>query len=322
MSATKISVAMTTYNGEKYLLKQLDSLLAQTRSVDELIACDDGSQDHTAQLFGQYIKDNGLEKKWKFVKNKINLGVMKNFIHAASLCTGDIIFFCDQDDEWDINKVQIMVEVFESHPDAKVVSCSEAYIDSNGKLLEGKSRFYREKDMKNALVKVTFTNQIKTMHSPGLTIAFRRSFIEETKVLTYDEDLTYDITMGLVASVKGGMYRLYKPLVYRRIHDANYSSPELSLSARVKNYNHHVFGRELQLHHMRVIAEKYDSFMSPSERRNLHKRIKNTEKTVTYLKAKNVIGLISLCFSMNPMDNYKLNVGNVLIALVAKMKMS
>lgn len=320
MSEYKVSVAMTLYNGEKFLTQQLESLLLQTHPIDELIACDDGSVDATETIFKEFITRNHLEDKWRYIRNETNLGAMKNFIHAASLCSGDIIFFCDQDDEWDKDKTALMTQVFVDHADALVVSCSEVYMDSKGVFLEGQSKLHKDRDKKEPLEKISFQNQVRTMHSPGLTLAFRKSFIDETASLTYEEDLTYDITMGLVAAAKGGMYRLYRPLVHRRIHEANYSNPELSLSARVKNYAHHVYGRKLQLHHMEVIYQKYRDKLSETDRKNLHKRISDTRKTIEYLEKKSVIGLIRLCFSSNPMNNKKLNVANALIALMVKFQ--
>ena len=57
----KISVAMTTYNGSKYIIKQLDSLKNQSRKIDELVICDDCSTDNTVELVNDYIKSNNLE---------------------------------------------------------------------------------------------------------------------------------------------------------------------------------------------------------------------------------------------------------------------
>ena len=57
----KISVAMTTYNGSNYIIKQLDSLKNQSRKIDELVICDDCSTDNTVELVNEYIKSNNLE---------------------------------------------------------------------------------------------------------------------------------------------------------------------------------------------------------------------------------------------------------------------
>lgn len=94
----KISVAMTTYNGSKYIIKQLDSLKNQSRKIDELVICDDCSTDNTVELVNDYIKSNNLEG-WNMYSNENNLGFINNFKQAIKKTTGDIIFLCDQDDD-------------------------------------------------------------------------------------------------------------------------------------------------------------------------------------------------------------------------------
>lgn len=74
----KISVAMTTYNGSKYIIKQLDSLKNQSRKIDELVICDDCSTDNTVELVNDYIKSNNLEG-WNIYSNENNLGFINNF---------------------------------------------------------------------------------------------------------------------------------------------------------------------------------------------------------------------------------------------------
>lgn len=73
----KISVAMTTYNGSKYIIKQLDSLKNQSRKIDELVICDDCSTDNTVELVNDYIKSNNLEG-WNIYSNENNLGFINN----------------------------------------------------------------------------------------------------------------------------------------------------------------------------------------------------------------------------------------------------
>ena len=85
-----ISVAMTSYNGEKYIEEQIESILNQTVKIDEIIIVDDGSIDGTIDLIKKY--DVTL------VQNEKNIGYKENFKKAMSLCHGDIIFLCDQDD--------------------------------------------------------------------------------------------------------------------------------------------------------------------------------------------------------------------------------
>ena len=110
----KISVVMATYQGEKYLREQLDTIRLQTRRADEVILCDDCSGDATVEIAEQYIREYGLEAEWRILVNEKNLGYANNFHRAASLATGEYLFFADQDDLWKPEKIEKMVGVMEA----------------------------------------------------------------------------------------------------------------------------------------------------------------------------------------------------------------
>lgn len=99
----KLSVALCTYNGESFLQQQLDSILQQELSVDEIVICDDGSTDRTISIIESY-KQRYHYPTFILEQNKKNKGVRKNFEYAISLCSGDIIFLSDQDDVWQCEK--------------------------------------------------------------------------------------------------------------------------------------------------------------------------------------------------------------------------
>jgi glycosyltransferase involved in cell wall biosynthesis len=100
----KVSVALCTYNGGRFLAEQLESIAGQTRVVDEIILCDDGSGDDTVAI--------ALRSPLpiRVMRNDTRLGVTKNFEKAISNCSGDVIFLCDQDDRWMPNKVARLLE--------------------------------------------------------------------------------------------------------------------------------------------------------------------------------------------------------------------
>jgi hypothetical protein len=101
--AQRVSVALCTCNGSRFLAEQLDSIAQQTRPVDELILCDDHSTDDTlaiARSFQSRIASLQIHQ------NPARLGVTKNFEQAIARCGGDVIFLCDQDDRWAPTKVQ------------------------------------------------------------------------------------------------------------------------------------------------------------------------------------------------------------------------
>ncbi|MDO9153719.1 MAG: glycosyltransferase [Paludibacter sp.] len=84
-----ISVALCTYNGEKFIEEQLNSILNQTLPVEEIVICDDGSTDNTLNIINLFEQNN---RNIKVFRNKNNLGTIKNFEKAISLTSGDIIF--------------------------------------------------------------------------------------------------------------------------------------------------------------------------------------------------------------------------------------
>ena len=93
----KTSVVISTYNGEKYIIEQLDSLRKQSRPADEVIIADDCSSDHTVDIVKQYINQNKLNS-WQVIVNDHNKGWRRNFMETMWNATGDLIFPCDQDD--------------------------------------------------------------------------------------------------------------------------------------------------------------------------------------------------------------------------------
>jgi glycosyltransferase involved in cell wall biosynthesis len=103
----KVSVALCTYNGGRFLAEQLESIAAQTRAVDEIILCDDGSTDDTLAIAAR------SPLPIRVMRNETRLGVTKNFEKAISNCTGDVIFLCDQDDRWMPGKVEALLKHLE-----------------------------------------------------------------------------------------------------------------------------------------------------------------------------------------------------------------
>ena len=124
---TTVSIAMCTYNGAGFLQQQLDSLAWQTRKPDEIIICDDVSSDDSFAIAQAFADQSGL--KVRVHQNTQNLGYVKNFEKAISLCTQDIIFLCDQDDLWQPSKIEQMVGVFDAEPSVGLVLHDFCWID-------------------------------------------------------------------------------------------------------------------------------------------------------------------------------------------------
>jgi glycosyltransferase involved in cell wall biosynthesis len=125
----KISIALATFNGGKYLQEQLDSFLNQNRLPDELVVCDDGSNDETLSIL------EGFSEKAPFpVKiylNEKNLGYSQNFSKALALCEGDLIFLSDQDDVWLPDKINIVMQRFDERPEVQLIIHDLDYCKEN-----------------------------------------------------------------------------------------------------------------------------------------------------------------------------------------------
>jgi glycosyltransferase involved in cell wall biosynthesis len=125
----KVSIAMTTYNGAKYLREQLESFSAQERLPDELIVCDDMSNDQSIEILLKFARTAPF--KVEIVRNESNLGYTRNFEKAIYLCTGSLIFLSDQDDVWSANKLRVVENEFELRPDVFVLVNDAELTDEN-----------------------------------------------------------------------------------------------------------------------------------------------------------------------------------------------
>lgn len=114
----KISIAMATYNGGKYLQEQLESFLAQTRLPDELVITDDCSTDNTMEIIQAFKAESPF--RVVLIENQSRLGFVQNFSKAISLCSGDLIFMSDQDDVWFSTKIKHVVGIADERPDISV----------------------------------------------------------------------------------------------------------------------------------------------------------------------------------------------------------
>jgi glycosyltransferase involved in cell wall biosynthesis len=115
----KISIAMAVYNGAEYLQAQLDSICAQTRLPDEVVICDDCSSDATLTILSRFAATSPF--KVDVLINQERLGYARNFERAITLCHGDIIFLCDQDDVWYDTKLERVIGAFKADETAWVV---------------------------------------------------------------------------------------------------------------------------------------------------------------------------------------------------------
>lgn len=122
----KVSVALATYNGAKYLNEQLESISKQSHKPDELIVSDDCSEDETRNIVLDFVKTAPF-KVQLFVNNK-NKGYRENFLSILQKVTGDIVFFSDQDDVWFEEKIEKHLSIYNNDKKALVVISNQEIV--------------------------------------------------------------------------------------------------------------------------------------------------------------------------------------------------
>jgi glycosyltransferase involved in cell wall biosynthesis len=203
-----VSIVMTTYNGEIFLEKQLDSLLAQTYPHIEIIAVDDGSIDKTVAILHDYARRNS---NINVFQNEKNLGFVKNFEKGCTLAQGDFLAFCDQDDYWLPEKIEKMVNAIGSSP---MIYCDSILSDSNLESLGTK--------ISDRVIGMPITNCLQQAifgRVYGHAILFTRELFQ--KSFPFFDVITHDWWVSYVATLHGGIKYLPEALVYYRQHEDN-----------------------------------------------------------------------------------------------------
>ena len=222
-----ISVAMATYNGEKYIYKQMESIFEQTKKADEVIISDDGSSDNTVNIVNSFIEEKNLAEKWRVTVNSTNLGYTKNFFSCINKCRGDIIFLSDQDDIWDKNKIEKLSYVLEKNKKINVIWSETDYIDQYDRKIKYKHD-HGFSLLKKIFVKfrkyyrVGFNEFCMTGGYQGFGMAFRKKCVKD--VIPYLETknlFCHDVTIAFCGAVNSGFYIYNETLNHYRLHNAN-----------------------------------------------------------------------------------------------------
>ena len=225
----KISIVMTTYNGEKYVEEQLNSIRMQTRKADEVLIFDDLSSDDTVRLIQRYIDSNKLNN-WKAMVNTVNKGWRKNFFDGIQEASGDVIFLCDQDDIWVPDKIEKMVQVLEQNEKINVLA-SDYSIKLEGEKRSNYQSAAKRMKIMGKIEMIPFDQKWYYVTRPGSTYCFRKAFFEEIKK-DWNVNLAHDCNLWYFASAKGEMaiYH-YVTMTFRR-HGDNASTEYLNTVAK------------------------------------------------------------------------------------------
>ena len=211
-----ISVAMCTYNGERFLSEQLQSLLAQERRPDEVVICDDGSVDRTVEMLELFAREAPFPVL--VVRNTTNLGFSRNFQKAVALTGGDLIALADQDDRWYPQKLRRLVELFADPVTGGVFSNGDL-IDSTSQTVAGDlwNRFqFDRKEQQRFLSGGSFEILLRHNVVTGMAFAFRRRVRDMLAWLP--EPWPHDAWLALMLAATGELRACPERLVAYRTH--------------------------------------------------------------------------------------------------------
>lgn len=212
------SVCMATYNGERFIKEQIDSILCQLSPDDELVISDDGSTDRTLEIIASY-DDKRIKvlhhKSFssKSFKNSKLPTVSFNFENALKIAKGDYIFLSDQDDIWLPNKIKKSIDALQS---ADFALSNFSVIDDDGNLKVKK--FYKNNPIKKLLLK-----NILNPHFIGCCLCFDKFILQ--RILPFPKTtLSHDFWIGLVSMKFGKVSFIDEPLILHRVGNFNTST--------------------------------------------------------------------------------------------------
>jgi glycosyltransferase involved in cell wall biosynthesis len=219
-----ISVIVCVYNGAQFIEEQLASIIVQTYGVAEIIVVDDASSDDTFEVVKRAAaRDNRIA----IYKNEFNIGFTANFEKAMKMANHDFIAIADQDDIWNLHKIEKMMAAFK--PDAAAIYCDSVHFSKKIPAVPVANK-------KNRRIQGTEVRKLSMYNTvSGHALIIRKSLLAQA--LPIPSNIYYDWWLALQAATNGGLQFLDEILVYQRVHDNNATiSKDISKKELRNNY--------------------------------------------------------------------------------------
>jgi len=224
MTPLTISVAMCTFNGERFLPAQLESIGTQQRVPDELVVCDDRSSDRTIAILEGFARRVPFPVRIQI--NAANLGSTRNFEKCISLCRGTIVALADQDDIWYRHKLRRIAESFTESSNVVAAFSDADVVDDHTRLL-GLSLWTtfqfnsaRQKGFANGRASAILCNHPMVT---GATMAFRREYVDA--MLPIPSQQFHDAWISFLLTTIGRFEVIREPLMQYRRHQHQQIGP-------------------------------------------------------------------------------------------------
>ncbi|MDP1805064.1 MAG: glycosyltransferase family 2 protein [Acidimicrobiales bacterium] len=277
---TDVSVALCTYQGERFLAEQLQSIARQALLPVELVVCDDGSTDGTPEVVARFAELAPFPVR--FHVNAARLGVAGNFSRAISLCQGEVIALADQDDVWLPAKLERLVVALDDHPDVGAAFSDAELVDASlrplGRTMFDVTRFTprrRRRFVSGRGLDVLLARNVVC----GATLAFRSSLRD--LLLPIPTTGLHDMWLSTLLCAVTEVAVVDEPLVRYRQHGANQvGAPATTLRAKLtRRRTQGVFGDELA-HYQGMLARlaaQPPAMVDPHKSEILERKVRHLE---------------------------------------------
>ena len=295
-----ISVAIAAYNGERFILEQLESIRCQTVPVDEVIIGDDCSTDQTVGICRSFIAENNLTG-WRVQLHDENRGYCYNFYDAIEECQGDVIFLADQDDVWHPDKVEKMMACLAEHPDLAVLSSRYGVIDAESNPIPDSGVTYLGTVYDDSLEMTTTESMIGCSYIRGFSLCFRKKLKEVLRPIDLQSLLSHDWLISILGTLQGGTGILNTVLAEYRYHGDNVTLSSMSRKTRVRRLEKRKKGLRESIEGHQYVA---GLVALPPLQKEFESFIAFEKKRLRFLETGNLFRWIALFFKMSQYNRY------------------
>ena len=275
MNKQTISVGMTTYNSEKFVEEQLESIFSQSIKPDEIVICDDQSTDRTMAVITEFANRH-TTIPIRIYENETNLGCLRNYEQCFMLCQGEIIIPCDSDDVWLDEKIRRIVEVFQS--DEVVYAFHEISV-TDEHLNVTKPYYYKGTSISSDYMdpeKIIIRDIQRKGIPNGMAIAFRRSLLKDIIPFYIEHDGWIDAC----APLYGKVAFIPEVLAFYRRHTGN-----LSGHHRGTFYAALYHTKKDRFHMSPILLKGYNEYLERFNGRLSDKIIKELNERINFERA-------------------------------------
>ncbi|GAA1055657.1 hypothetical protein GCM10017608_23110 [Agromyces luteolus] len=221
----RVSVAIGTHNGARFVEEQVRTILGQSRPVDEIVVSDDASTDDTLEIVERAVAEHrrgGGAVDLVVLRNPEPLGVTANFEQALRAATGDLVALADQDDVWRPDRIALALAAFDQRPSLRLVASDADLVDAEGSRLP--ASLFGTLGIDEALRAAVdgpaaFDELLRRNLLTGATVMLRRDLVE--LAAPFPPSWVHDEWLAIVAAVSGGVGVRPEQLIGYRQHGAN-----------------------------------------------------------------------------------------------------